>query len=155
MLERDLGIQRGIAKWAEIDPRAASAWVAQMPEGIARDYASMNLISNWSRYQSQAAADWIRSLQDGHQRDVAIEEFVRSNAVRDGAAAWDLAMTVTDQGKRIFVQSLAMGAWAEQEPVKAEAALTAMEEVPNDVSSAYASAIETREAWREFFLGRR
>ncbi len=149
--ERDKGLQRGIAKWAETAPQTAAEWVALMPEGEGRDYASINLVNNWSRYDPQGAMNWIRSLENEQQQQVAVEEFVRTYAMRDGAAAWELTNAVANPNAKRAMQALTLSGWAETSPSEAATALAEMPSIPAELQSAYDEALATAKHGRPSF----
>jgi len=48
-----------VQRWAELQPEAAAAWVAQFPEGAMRAAAIENLVALWSQKDAAAAHQWL------------------------------------------------------------------------------------------------
>jgi hypothetical protein len=61
-----------VQQWAQSDPEAAAAWVAQFPEGALRTSAAENLATIWAVQDSRSAARWIDALPLGSFREAAI-----------------------------------------------------------------------------------
>jgi hypothetical protein len=57
-------------KWAQKDPAAASAWVNNLPDGDARQWAQKNLAAYWLQYDPEAAHQWLNSLPKSEQSPV-------------------------------------------------------------------------------------
>lgn len=51
--------------WALQDPTAASAWLAQLPEGDAQQGALQNLMQVWGIHDPNAATTWVENLPAG------------------------------------------------------------------------------------------
>lgn len=51
--------------WALQDPASTSAWLAQLPEGDARQAALQNLMSVWGNHDPEAATTWVEALPNG------------------------------------------------------------------------------------------
>ncbi len=67
-------------KWAQKDPAAASAWVNNLPDGDARQWAQKNLAAYWLQYDPNAADQWLNSLPKAEQAPV--REFLKTNAAK-------------------------------------------------------------------------
>ncbi len=133
------------------DPQKAAAWVLEMPPGESQDYAYGNLVDAWSRYDLAGAQRWIAHFEPGRGRQLATEAFIRSNAVRAGDRAWDLANQSSDSDRLLAMQSLVMEGWAQQDPAAAREALKALDRVPDEVQKQFDKSLEVRNAWQELF----
>lgn len=59
-----------VARWADQDPGAAAAWVADLPEGTERLWAAKNLATRWAEYEPAAVQRWIGSLSPSERAEV-------------------------------------------------------------------------------------
>jgi hypothetical protein len=74
-------------EWAVSDSVAASAWLADQPEGALRQSAAAAFTAAILPYEPAAAAEWSNSLADPGLRVDYLEQSVRAWAARDGEAA--------------------------------------------------------------------
>jgi hypothetical protein len=61
---------RYAARLATSEPEAATAWVASLPEGQPKLWATKNLLLNWSEYDPNAAEGWLKSLSPVTQAEI-------------------------------------------------------------------------------------
>jgi hypothetical protein len=69
--ESDVAIVQVLQRWAGKTPPAAAAWVADFPEGPAREAGIKAVVSPWLEQDAKAAFDWIAAL-DGDLRKEAV-----------------------------------------------------------------------------------
>ena len=67
-------------KWALKNPAAASAWVASLPAGDARQWAQNNLAACWAQYDPDASEQWLNSLPKTEQ--ASLRDFLNTNRAR-------------------------------------------------------------------------
>jgi hypothetical protein len=77
-------------QWVDQDAKAASEWVAALPEGNLRNRSVSNLVSSWANTDLVATGEWIKQLPKGESRDEAAQRY--ASAVFDtdpeAALAW-------------------------------------------------------------------
>jgi hypothetical protein len=90
--ERNDAIGRIAGVIAESDPKlAVSLATTEVPEGLPRDRASVQIVQRWSQKEPKEAATWVTSsLPEGQSRKVALQVIASSWSERDasGFAAW-------------------------------------------------------------------
>ncbi len=69
--ESEVAIVQVLQRWAGKNPPGAAAWVADFPEGPAREAGIKAVVSPWLESDAKAAFDWIAAL-DGDLRKEAV-----------------------------------------------------------------------------------
>lgn len=109
--------------WGARDPQGASAWLAGLPEGAARDEATASLAKSWGFQNVQGACDWLTAQPASPVRDTAVSQMV--SYVGDGhhevAAAIPLAEGIQDPGTRTNALETIARAWLKKDAAAANA----------------------------------
>lgn len=104
-------------RWADLDPRAALAWVVTQPDDAERDAAIADAFAEWLRLARGDAETWLRSATPSASLDPAVRVAVRrvnEEGSPAGAVAW--ARRIADDRLREEV-SVAVGrAWLRRDP---------------------------------------
>ncbi len=61
------------------DPESGKRWLAQLPEGQSKIWATSAFVSGWVSRQPEAAEAWVKSLQEGPQKKAAAQGLNQSN----------------------------------------------------------------------------
>ncbi len=90
-----------VTTWARSDPYAASAWLATLPEGTARDQAVNSFSGSVVRSDPEGAATWALSIQDEKLRMEAIRKIANQWKKSDEASAkkWIKGVDLPEQLK--------------------------------------------------------
>lgn len=83
--------------WAQRDPDAASAWVADLDNTEQRLDGVVNLASNWSRIDHEAAIDWLLELPPDQARDFGLQSAVQTATSRTGRLDPQLLEEIGDE----------------------------------------------------------
>lgn len=139
-----------IEQWAEVNPRAAAAWVQDQPPTWERRRLTDSLAVAWMQAEPQAAADWWTLQQPGAdtrlkiinvwahrdpsaagrwlgaqpagpESDLARMTFARQIAEIDPPAAVAWAQTLADPALRASTLQHVLTLWRERDPQAAEA----------------------------------
>jgi hypothetical protein len=89
-----------VQRWAQADPQAAGAWVAQFPEGSVRNDALENLVKLWADQDPQYAGQWLNALGTSPGRDDAIRAYAEKIVTSSPAMAAVWANAIGDSGMR-------------------------------------------------------
>ena len=110
-----------VENWGVKDPQGASAWLAALPEGTARDQATASLAKSWGFQNVQGACDWLTTQPAGPVRDTAVSQMV--SYVGDGrhevASAIPLAERIQDPGTRTNALEAIARAWLKKDATAA------------------------------------
>jgi hypothetical protein len=80
-------------RWAREDPKAASAWLANLPESQNREAAVKNFVDNAADHEPQLAWTWALLLSDPQKQNDALEK---------AAKQW---LRVDDKGARATIRA--------------------------------------------------
>jgi hypothetical protein len=61
------------------DPESGKRWLAQLPEGQSKSWATSAFVGGWASRQPEAAEAWVKSLQEGPQKAAAAQGLNQSN----------------------------------------------------------------------------
>ena len=61
-------------RWAPEDPKAAAAWLANLPQNQDRETAVKNFVANAADHEPQLAWTWALSLADPQNQNDALEK---------------------------------------------------------------------------------
>ena len=109
-------------RWADSDPRAAVAAVAQLPHSTQRRSWLSTLIKHWARLDLAAATAWTEALPGTPERSGWLADVAAVIAEDAPVDAIAFAETLTGNARRRAIRA-ALNAWAEQDPSAAVAAL--------------------------------
>lgn len=84
-------------RWAELDPEAAAAWVATLPDN---SRAKEELAKSWASFDETAASQWAASFPDGAARDGAATGMVWAIGRWDPETAWQWVNSISDDDQR-------------------------------------------------------
>lgn len=57
-------------RWVQQDAEAASAWVRNLPDGQAKEWAQRNMAATWAQYDPEAMERWLGALPTAEQAEV-------------------------------------------------------------------------------------
>ncbi|MCY4011237.1 MAG: hypothetical protein OXG82_00835 [Gammaproteobacteria bacterium] len=109
-------------RWADSDPRAAVAAVAQLPHSTQRRSWLSTLIKHWARLDLAAATAWAEALPGTPERSGLLADAAAVIAEDTPVDAIAFAETLTGNARQRAIRA-ALNAWAEQDPSAAMAAL--------------------------------
>jgi TPR repeat protein len=91
--ESDVAIVQVLQRWAGNDPPAAAAWVADFPEGEAREAGIKAVVSPWLENDAAAAFDWIAALEGDLRKEAvaAISDLIDEETEDAGKKILDAA----------------------------------------------------------------
>ncbi|MGC4014014.1 MAG: hypothetical protein QM755_05770 [Luteolibacter sp.] len=118
-------------EWVALDPAAAGAWVATLPEGNARESAVSSMASSWYDTDAEAAGKWVDSLPPGMDRDKAARAIVSASTERDPAGAFHWADEIGDDAQRLKSLESVARSWLAKDPEVARAAIRSAD-MPED-----------------------
>jgi hypothetical protein len=87
--------------WAGTDPKAASEWALQLPEGGGRENAVSNVAATWASQDPRSAATWVNTLPAGTERDSATLAMVNTMGRSEPESAWTWALSIGGGNNRI------------------------------------------------------
>ncbi len=118
--------------WAQHDPAAALAWVAQLPAGGGRRSALSSAMGQWAESDPVAATGWLSRMPVGEERDAAVGAFSYRalNVDPESALAW--AATIGNQSERANqIEGLAEN-WLRNDPAGARQWIQNTNQLPPD-----------------------
>src|SRR5690348_615754 len=110
-----LGI-RLLRRWAETDPRAAAAWVSQLPSGPLYQEAVNQIAIAWANQDLPGALDWLTGLPEGAVKKSAILSVSYEASRTDAASALDLAASLAPSPERDDFLVFGISQWAGGDP---------------------------------------
>jgi len=99
-------------RWADADSPAAAAWVAQLPEGVARNDALQQVAIAWADHDLPGAVDWLRKLPDGETKQAAMLSTAYEAARTEPLTAVELARALPATRERDELVVHALNQWA-------------------------------------------
>jgi hypothetical protein len=143
--EKKLAMSNLVGAWAQNDPLAAGAYVAQMPAGEAQSQAAMSVVSSWASKNPDQTAAWVLQFPEGDLREQGIREVVGIWTLSDsqGVQNWAEGLPegpTRDIALKSYVDSI--GYWS---PDKA----AAVTELINDSQEREQSMETTTRFWAE------
>jgi hypothetical protein len=88
-------------QWVDQDAKAASEWVAALPEGNLRNRSVSNLVSSWANSDLVATGEWIKQLPKGESRDEAAQRYASEVFETDPEAALAWAGSIGNEANRL------------------------------------------------------
>jgi hypothetical protein len=101
------------ARWAELDPEAAAAWVTTLPDN---SRAHEELARSWASFDETAASQWAASLPEGAARDSAAAGMVWAMGRRDPETAWQWVNSISDDDQRKYSLTDLATMWEDPPP---------------------------------------
>lgn len=110
------------ARWGELDPLAAMAFVSELPKLSDRSDAVNAVLNAWMERDPDAAEKWVRALPGGALRNAAWETMILAHAAADPARALVLAQDAKiTWGFESPIAEAIFGNWAVNDPKTAAA----------------------------------
>jgi hypothetical protein len=129
--------QAAAAGWAQTDPVAAQAAIANLPEGDGKNFFLKGLAAGIAQNDPVSAADYVAKLPAGDVQSGAAVSVIQQWANADPAAAAQWAASFTDTSRTQALTAVVQN-WAENDPNGAAAWLNSL---PED--AARESALQT------------
>jgi hypothetical protein len=108
-------------RWANLDPRAALAWLVTLPAGAERDAAVTDAFGRWLTHSRMEAEEWLRGAIPAAELDPAVRVLVRrtnQEGAPEEAVGWAQRISAPQLRDEVIV---AFGrAWLRREPVAAD-----------------------------------
>lgn len=130
--------------WFQQDPDASAHWVAQLPEGPAREDAAGVIAGQWSNMDPVAASAWVQQLSAGDSRDAAVAALCQGICIADPESAFTWALSIADTEKREQAIRTAADAWRGLDKSAALAAITGAS-MPETLRAGLLKKIERQE----------
>ena len=105
------------------DPQAGIAIINQLGTEQAQAHAIEALIGSWAISEPAEAHAWVGQLPAGRVRDTAAQRMVQQTANRDGAASFEMALSIENEQMRTGALGLAVETWLKQDSATARAAI--------------------------------
>ena len=105
---------RLVRRWAELDIKAASAWVTQLAPGVSRQDSLNNLATRWAHQNFTEAVAWARGLPE-FERVNAFLKIAYEAVEKDPKNALELARELPATEERDELVALSAGTWAEND----------------------------------------
>ncbi len=83
-------------RWSETEPESAMGFFEELPEGKARSEGVEGIMENWAKKDPQAAGEWLNEKEVGPKLDPVLSTFARVVSNKDGAAAMNWAVAITE-----------------------------------------------------------
>lgn len=107
---------RLIRRWAETDPRAAAAWVSQLPSRPLYPEAVNQIAIAWANQDLPGVLDWLSGLPEGAVKKAAILSVSYEASRTDAASALDLAASLAASPERDDFLVFGISQWASADP---------------------------------------
>ncbi len=109
-----------IARWAEVDPRAAMEFAGAIKNFNERQQAILSVLRGWAKDDVTGAAAWVEQLPPGRLRNDAMSSIARALAEKDPEAAFAMMKaTRSDRNYGYNAYSELFDAWATKDPATA------------------------------------
>jgi len=109
-----------IARWAEVDPRAAMEFAGNIKNFSERNQAILSVLRGWAKDDATGAAAWVEQLPPGRLRNDAMNSIARALAEKDPEAAFAMLKTTrTDRNYGYGAYNDLFDAWASKDPATA------------------------------------
>lgn len=123
-LAADLGKLAPAAKaiaqhWPQDDLTSLKQRVAQLPDGATRNEMSTQLAERFGATDPESGAQWLDSLPAGQARDRAMQGYAKTVARKDGGAAMEWALTITNPDLRNAAMHEVASDWFSRNPAEA------------------------------------
>jgi hypothetical protein len=110
---------RGLANiWSQTDVQSALIWAGQLPEGVDKNDALLNIRSQWATQDPEAASAQISQLPENSSTAGLIATVAEHWGSSNPARAIEWAKTLPETEKTLAMSSLA-GVWAQRDPLAA------------------------------------
>jgi hypothetical protein len=130
--------------WFRQDAQAGTNWVAQLPEGNARENAMSTVVTDWTRFDPISASAWVQQLPAGGSRDAAAASLSEGIRYSDPESAFTWALSISDVDKRDQSVRAAAEAWRWQDKAAALAAITRAS-IPESMRTSLVAKIEKQD----------
>ncbi len=84
------------ARWSETDPEAAITYFTELTKGKTQEVGVKSVIGNWAKQDPLAAGEWLNARPAGPELDSALMEYATMVSIKDGAAAMEWAVSISD-----------------------------------------------------------
>ncbi len=122
----------------EKDPKAAMAWVNQLPKSPERDEAWGTVIRQWTLMDPQGVLAWVQNVPDVQEKNAAWGTAVSKWGESDPQAALDYVRTLPEGDLKNAMLKRTIGQLAETDT---ESALTAALNLPPSVANSTSGAV--------------